>query len=250
MKPHTLLSVLLGVMLLTTVLILPYVPSSAVREPLRAARNAQAAQDYEGAVQHLESVLSVQAAPGVLHNLGNAQYHLGRLGKSILAWERARSLDPGLQITTGNLHFARGQAGIEAPVLGWTEKYSLLLASDAWIWLATAAVWVSIGALSWPRLMNQRRSSWSQGTAVLAIGTLLLVLPALFGIASRAHLGVIVEAETPVRLTPTKEGETIGKLREGEMARQEKVRGEYVYIRADLDRAGWVRRTEFERLWP
>ena len=36
----------------------------------------------------------------------------------------------------------------------------------------------------------------------------------------------------------------------GEMARVERERGEYLYVRADGDRAGWVRKADFARVWP
>jgi hypothetical protein len=34
------------------------------------------------------------------------------------------------------------------------------------------------------------------------------------------------------------------------MARIERERGEYLYVRADGDRAGWVRKADFGRVWP
>jgi hypothetical protein len=64
---------------------------------------------------------------------------------------------------------------------------------------------------------------------------------------------VILEEDTPLRLSPTREGEardSLGKVAAGEVARLEKTRGDYFYVRAEGDRAGWVNRREFRTIWP
>lgn len=191
-----------------------------------------------------------RVSPGLLHNLGNAEFKLGKIGPAILAWERAHALDPQFRNTTANLRFARGQTGLSEPELAWHEKYSALLAPDVWLWIATAAFWFAIAALALPPLLARKRSVWTQGSAVAAIGVFLLTLPALTGIATRGKLGVVLAAESFLRLTPTQEGEMLGKLAEGELARVEKARGQYLYVRAANDRAGWVQREEFAKIWP
>ncbi len=209
-------------------------------------RDLYAKGDYEFAASLFRSRISA----GTLHNLGNAEFKLGKVGPAILAWERAHALDPSFRNTTANLRFARGQAGLEEPQYAWHEKYSVLLPPDAWLWTATAAFWLAVALLALPALLARKRTAWAQGGAVVAIGVFLLTLPALTGIATRGKLGVVLAADTLLRLTPTKEGEMLGKLAEGELARAEKSRGEYVYVRGASDRAGWVRREEFAKIWP
>jgi tetratricopeptide (TPR) repeat protein len=247
---HTILNWTLAVFFAAGLMVAPYIASPAVREPLqRANADAQAGQ-YEAMAKHLREVLAIQTAPGVLHNLGNAEYRSGHLGKAILAWERAHALQPSFRNTTANLRFARGHAGLEEPTLMWDEKYSSILSPDVWLWTATIAFWGAIALLAWPYLFKKKRTAWTQGGAVVAAGVFLLTLPALAGIDSRTALGVIVTDESLLRLTPTHEGEVLGKLSEGELARAEKRRGQYVYVRAASDRAGWVRQEEFTRIWP
>jgi hypothetical protein len=186
---------------------------------------------------------------GLLHNLGNAEFKTGRLGTAILAWERARALDPRFRNTAANLRFARGQAGLDDPALIWHEQYSAWFSPDTWLWIATFAFWAGIGLLVVPPLLK-RRLAWAQGVAAVAIAVFLMTLPALAGIATRGKLGVILAANTELRLTPTAEGELLGKLPEGETARIEKTRGAYVFVRASNDRAGWVKNGEFAKIWP
>ena len=72
-----------------------------------------------------------------------------------------------------------------------------------------------------------------------------MTLPALFGVQARSRLGVICGKEIPLRLTPTAEAQVLARLPGGELARVEHERGNYVYVRAGNDAAGWVERSQF-----
>lgn len=206
--------------------------------------------DFAGAVESYQALAKKSVSPGLLHNLGNAQFQQGKLGPAILAWEQARSLDPWLRNATANLHFARNHAGLDEPAYSWAEKYSAFLSPDTWTWIVALGFWSAAGLLTLPALLRRKRTSLTQGGAVVAIGIVLLALPALLGLATRSQCGIIQTADTVLRLTPTQEGELLTKLAEGELARSEQTHGEYLYIRASGDRAGWVRRTEFAKIWP
>jgi tetratricopeptide (TPR) repeat protein len=205
---------------------------------------------YAEATKAFQEHSAGEVSPGLLHNLGNAEFRLGHVGPAILAWERARALDPGSRNTKANLHFARGHAGLEQPESPWYETYSAFFPADRWIGIATCAFWASIALLVLPPLLHRRRTALAQAAAVVAIITFLLTLPALIGIRTRGRIGIVQATNTPLRLTPTREGEVLGNLPEGETARAEKVRGEFRYIRASSDRAGWVRQDEFAMLGP
>ncbi len=206
--------------------------------------------DFAEAVDQFRRIVeegNVSAA--ALHNLGNAEWRVSRPGYAVLAWERARALDPFNVNTAANLRFARSKAHIEAPTQSWHELYSTWLPTTAWLVAATLALWGGVILLTGPRLLGWRRADWHQGVAALLLGIFLFTLPALLGISRRAQLGVVLEDETPLRLTPTREAETLVKLTGGEVARVESERGDYLYVRADGDRAGWVLRKDFVRVW-
>ena len=187
---------------------------------------------------------------GALHNLGNAEWKVSRPGYAILAWERAAALDPANPNTAANLRYARHSARLGAPVLGWHEQYSSWLPSELWLAAAMLGLWGGVSLLVLPRLLGWRRADWHQGVAALLLAVFLLSVPAIYGLTRRAQLGIILEEETALRLVPAREGETLVKVTAGEVARVEKVRGEYLYVRAEGDRAGWVKRTDFARIWP
>lgn len=215
------------------------------------ASAAYTAGEFAEAVEELRSLADEKNfSAGALHNLGDAEWKVGRHGHAMLAWERARSLDPFSKNTEANLRFARQNARVDAPLLAWHERYSTALPGIWWIAIASAGLWGGVALLTLPRLLGWRRADWHQGVAAALLAIFLLCGPALFGMWKRSQFGVVLEDETPLRLTPTREAETLVKLPSGEMGRVERERGEYFYVRADGDRAGWVRKADFALVWP
>jgi len=216
----------------------------------RKANDSYTKGDFAEAAYELRQLVADGTySAAALHNLGNAEWKVNRPGHAVLAWERARSLSPFNRNTEANLHFARYKAHIEAPTLAWFERYSTWLPGGWWLAVATIGLWGGVALLALPRLAGLRRADWHQGIAAALLAVFLLSVPALLGLSKRARLGVVLEDETPLRLTPTREGETLTKLPAGEMARVERRSGRYLYVRADGDRAGWVKETEFETVW-
>jgi tetratricopeptide (TPR) repeat protein len=228
----------------------PQAGSPLADERFRNAGASYAAGDFAEAVYDLRELVNEgHFAGGALHNLGNSEWKVGRHGYAVLAWERAHSLNPFNRNTEANLRFARHNARLEAPTLAWHERYSTLLPGDWWLVIASAGLWGGVALLTLPRLLGWRRADWHQGVAAGLLAVFLLSGPALFGLWKRARLGVVLEDDTPLRLTPTREAEALTKLPAGEMARVERERGEYFYVRAEGDRAGWLRKADFSRLW-
>lgn len=223
-------------------------------ERFALANKAYASSDFAEAVYQLRELSAAgEWSRGSLHNLGNAEWKVNRPGYAVLAWERARAINPFDRNTTANLHFARTHAQLVVPEKPWFEQYSEWLPSSAWLWASSLSLWFGVGLLVLPRLLGTRRADWHQGVAALLLAIFLLAIPALVGLSTRRQMGVILAEETPLRLSPTREGEArdaLGKLAAGEVGRVEKTRGEYLYVRAEGDRAGWVHRTEFAKIWP
>jgi tetratricopeptide (TPR) repeat protein len=223
---------------------------ASLDEGFRKANTAYTSGDFAEAVGALRQLAADgRYSAGALHNLGNAEWKVSRPGYAILAWERARSLDPFNRNTVANLHFARHNARVEAPVPGWFERYSSWLPAGWWLALATLGLWGGVALLVLPRVLGWRRADWHQGIAATLLAVFLLSVPSLLGLRKRAQTGVVLEDETPLRLTPTRDGETLAKLPAGEMARMERERGNYVYVRAEGDRAGWLKKSEFQTVW-
>lgn len=200
---------------------------------------------YDQAASSFRELATNAPAAGIWHNLGNAEWKNGRVGEAILAWERGQLLDPYAANTRVNLRFARRAAQLDSPSLAWYEICSTWLPASLWGWLAAGSFWLAVAMVILPVVFRWRKADWHQGLAAAGLAVFLVTIPALIGIHTRSRLGVILNKETPLRLTPTAEAQTIIKLPAGEMARLEKQRGNYVYVRTGNDAAGWLVRDQF-----
>jgi tetratricopeptide (TPR) repeat protein len=209
-------------------------------------RGSQAylAGGYSQAASLFGEAVTASPSPGALHNLGNAEWQRGRPGPAILAWERAQWLNPFSSNTRINLRFARKAAQLDAPDLSWYEICSTWLPVNAWGWIAGCSFWIALGLVLLPGPLRWRKADWHQGVAAAGFAIFLLTLPALAGVQTRSRMGVFLQKDTPLRLTPTQHAQVLSKLPAGEMARRERARGNYLYVRTGTA-AGWVERTQF-----
>jgi tetratricopeptide (TPR) repeat protein len=210
----------------------------------RTGIEAYRAGDYSRAATAFHESSGRHTAPGTLQNLGNAEWQRGRVGAAILAWEQALWLDPSGQNARNNLRYAREIAQLEAPELGWHEIASSRLPPNWWAWIAAASLWLVAGMIALPPVLRWRKAGRQQALAALGLAVFLLCIPAEFGVYTRSHIGFVLHKDTPLRLTPTLEGEAVTRLAAGEPARLERTRGNYLYIRTSRA-AGWVERGQF-----
>jgi hypothetical protein len=185
-----------------------------------------------------------QPAAGTLVNLGLAEWQRGHAGPAILAWEQAQWIDPFESRAGANLKFAREIAQVDAPNLKWYESVSTWLSPTAWVWLAGASLWFAIGQLILPGIFRRRLTGWHQWLAALAFSIFLFSLVANIGVITRTEIGFVLKKNTPLRLTPTRDGEVVYTLPAGEPARKVRTRGDYVFIRTP-GASGWLDQTDF-----
>ncbi|MEO6740266.1 MAG: hypothetical protein ABIP20_08440, partial [Chthoniobacteraceae bacterium] len=116
--------------------------ASSPEDRFSKASAAYAAGEFAEAVGELRELVSNgNFSAAALHNLGDAEWKVGRQGHAVLAWERALSLDPSSRNTEANLRFARHNARVDAPSLAWHERYSTALPGGWWIAIASAGLW-------------------------------------------------------------------------------------------------------------
>jgi hypothetical protein len=182
-------------------------------------------------------------------NLGLAEWRSGRLGEAIVAWERAVWLDPANHAARANLQFARKTAQLESPTLAWNEVPSTWLSVNTWAWLGGVSLWTAVGLIMLPALLRRPRATWSQALAATGLAIFLLSLPAQIGAHTRARIGFVVGPGAALRLSPTRDAETVTQLASGEPARGGEVRGDYVFVRTSRN-AGWLERAHFKLVCP
>ena len=203
---------------------------------------AYQAGQFPRAAELFQRTLTADISEGALLNLGLAEWQRGHAGAAVLAWERIVWLQPFQPAARANLRFARRAAQLEAPDLTWYEIASTWLPANAWAWLMTGSLWGTLGLVTCVAIGRFRKSGWHQTLTALGFAVFLLSVPPQLGVLTRARLGVVLEADTPLRLTPTRAAEAAAWLRAGEMVRCRRTRGNYVLIRTSQG-AGWVERS-------
>jgi tetratricopeptide (TPR) repeat protein len=200
--------------------------------------------DFSTAATAFDAAAKQHPSAGAYVNLGLAEWQRGHAGAAILAWERARWMDPFAAQAVQNLKFARTVAQLDDPPLKWFETASTWLPPNAWVWLAGANLWLAIGALVLPRFFRWRKSGWQQWLTALCGGAFLFCLTANVGVVSRTDIGFVLRRNAPLLLTPTKAGEPVSTLNAGEAARRLKTRSDYYFIRTTYG-SGWIDRRDF-----
>jgi tetratricopeptide (TPR) repeat protein len=216
--------------------------SFAAEENLfRTGIAAYEAGQYDLAAQSFRDSLKVQTASGTLLNLGLAEWRRGREGEAILSWEQATWLNPFNRDTRNNLLFARENAEVNPPELLWFEFASTWLPADLWTWIAGGSLWLAVAMVTLPGIFRARKAGWHQTLAALAFGIFILSLAPSLGIITRSKIGIILEKNSPLRLTPTREAEVVSSLPAGEPVRELRERGNFIFVRTQNGN-GWIER--------
>jgi hypothetical protein len=215
----------------------------------QSGTTAYRAGDYRHAAEAFRQSVALQPASGALQDLGNAEWRCQRTGAAILAWEQARWLDPFNASVRQNLVFARKTAQLEAPDLAWYEVVSTWLPASWWAWVAGTSLWLSVAMGMLPGVLRRRKATWHQAVAALGLMVFLLSLPAHIGVQTRSRIGFVLQKDTPLRLTPTRESQAMTRLAAGEPGRWVRSRGNYVLIRTSRT-LGWVERDQFGTACP
>ncbi len=219
------------------------------RECFDGGMTAYRAGEYGFAAELFGDAARLRPSAGALRNLGNAEWQRGKTGRAILAWEQAVWVDPFDRVAKGNLEFARKTAQVEAPSLAWHEAASAYLPSAWWAWLAGVSLWLAVGAVVLPGVLRVRKAAWHQTVAAIGLAAFLLSLPAYAGVVSRSKLGFILERDTPLRLTPTAEAQSITSLAAGDPVRVQGRKGAFLLVSTSRAR-GWVEASAFGPVCP
>jgi tetratricopeptide (TPR) repeat protein len=228
------------------------VSARAVSSPddlFQRGTEAYRAGDFATAVKFFDECARLRPSSGAWQNLGLAEWQSGHVGEAIVAWERAAWLDPANRAARTNLQFARKTAQLESPMLAWHEMPSTWLSVNVWAWLGGVSLWLAVGLITLPGFLRRPRATWSQALAATGLAVFLLGIPAQIGAHSRARIGFVIGPGAFLRLTPTRDAETVTQVSPGEPARGEQVRGDYIFVRTSRS-SGWLERTQFELVCP
>jgi hypothetical protein len=100
-----------------------------------------------------------------------------------------------------------------------------------------------------PGIFGQTKAAWHQAVAAFALMVFLLSLPAQFGVQSRRNIGFVLDPETTLRLTPTRDAQVLTRLAPGEPVRYRRDKGSYVLVRTSRF-TGWIQQQQLGLVCP
>lgn len=253
-------AVLAFVAALTTMAGMAPAAVSAQAELFEQGNQLYQQEEFQGAIDAYQAVLSAGWESAALHyNLGNAYFKAGELGRAILEWERALVLEPGDPDALANLELARS---LTADAVEPLPRFWLFDAVAWWVSLLPRALLRGLVALAWiafaagvgVRVLARADavSRWGGRVAiagavvVLVLGVNLLVRELGLGRPERA---VILGDAVPVRSAPADQDDlTLFEIHEGTRVRIDQRAGEWAEIVLEDGKVGWVPSGVFEAI--
>ena len=190
----------------------------------------------------------------VFYNLGNAYYKQDRIGRAILAYERATRLMPRDADLRVNLDLANertvDQIAGDVPWLG-SQALDTVTVNEATV-AATLSGLVASLALVFYLLARKPRTRSATGYALLVTCVALLLAAGFMGIKIYDSLGneegIVLSPVVVVRTSPDVASEPVFTLHEGAKVRLVERRDDWMRIRLPDGKNGWISRDHFERI--
>jgi len=222
--------------------------SSDPNAAFSAGLAAYAKGDFARARAHFEAAEMKSVTAALEYNFGNACYSAGDNGEAILHYLRALSLNPGDPDARQNLALARQALNIAEPEPTRLDSFAGIFKENTWTWLATFAGWTAIYLAFLPRLYK-----WGGLTPKILCATMALVAigaaVGVWGARQHAHDGVVLHADTPLKLSPTSDSGSIGVVQAGEIAQVIDTHSDYYKVQTADGHEGWVDNTSYAPVW-
>jgi tetratricopeptide (TPR) repeat protein len=208
--------------------------------------------DFTAAAGMYEMVLQYGIRdPRVEYNLGNAYFKLGRLGESILHYERAARLDPTDADIASNLEFARLKRfdrvdpPDESAVVSWVRGVQNHIGPDGQAVIVLVLVWVIAGLVAWGAA---RPGNWNA-----ALGWTLSAVVVVTAVAGASwyttyqrieglELAVILDDAVEILAGPGENNASLFTVHEGLTVEVRDERNEWIHVSLPNGLNGWLRR--------
>lgn len=228
-------------------LLLALRPALAADEQFQKAAIAYSAGEYQLAIDSFESLAEDGVSSTLLYNLGNSYAQAGQTGMAILNYEKASRLAPGDSDIRGNLELLRKEKGLFQEEQTLTQRFVGLLGLNQWTILALCGFVLLAVVLLLPPSLNMKKSS----QRIVAVVSLLLSMGASMGIYGQfLHYcdAVVVVADARLRISPFESAASTGSIQEGRLLTPLKTHNNYVLVKDETGRSGWLASNEFRAI--
>jgi len=194
----------------------------------------------------LYSQMDTQTA-AVRYNRARAHFAAGEVGPAMLELERAWLLAPRDPDILAARALLREQFGLAPPELPPLSGWAFAVRLNTWVLLASAGFWGAAALLLLPGLYG-RGGVLTRTLAGVAGLVFLLSFAALVLHHTQRNLGVVTQAEAPLKVAPTSASPVAQRLASGEIAYALRTHNEHVEVTLPGERTGWLPAGAFSRV--
>ncbi len=210
---------------------------------------------YEEASRAFERIIERGVHNGhVYYNLGNAYYKQDRIGRAILAYERATRLMPRDGDLHTNLDLANERTADQITgEVPWFGRQALdgVTVNEATV-AATSTAFAASLALVCYLLVRQTKARNPAGYALLVACLVFAIAIGFTGIKiydSEANVkGIVLSPTAVVKAGPDEGSDPVFTLHEGARIQLIERRGDWMRIGLPDGKNGWLSRNDFERI--
>jgi tetratricopeptide (TPR) repeat protein len=216
-------------------------------------------KQYAEAIETYEQILTTgYLGSSLYYNLGNAYFRTGKLGYSVLNYERALKLDPNDDDIEYNLAIARSRTVDrikEVPQIFLVEWWNVLLAAfspSGWAFIVILfylLLLFYIGFYFVTKKLNLKRLAFISGS--ISLGILLITIVIFVSRINREEstdYGVLTESVITAKLSPDSKSNDAFVIHEGVKFEVEDRVNEWTRIRLSDGKVGWLPDKSFEKI--
>lgn len=184
-----------------------------------------------------------------LYNLANSYARQGKLGMAVLNYERASLLSPNDPDIEANLKYVRAASHVPEPPRSTFDRVAQSLSPLSLSWIGVLGLLIAESSVLAAQFSAGQ--AWMRRAALL-LGVSMLAVTVCNGIALWPSLqaGVVIGAQTSVRVSPVPMGDTLFVLPEAETVKVNAEHEGFLLITTRSGQAGWVSRSAVARVIP
>lgn len=223
------------------------------------ANTAYYNEDFTGAIELYDSISrSGLASAKLYYNLGNAYFRAGKIGKSILYYNKAQRLAPGNEDIAHNLEIANTYTRNKIEPIPefflkkWTRALGSIMSGNAWATLSIVFFGLTLGgALLFllPLRRGVRKAGFYGGVASLVLFIFAISFAAAdYTESVESTQAIVTSSSASVKSSPDNAGKDLFLIYEGAKVEvRDALNGWREIVLADGNR-GWIKASTIEMI--